>query len=78
MSWVGCTCELHSPDVQIVLISHSWEFFSNLGYDYSLLTGKRKFTWTFPVVRSPLACITGLKDLVGVPSFIWDVVGALC
>ncbi|KAH9985803.1 hypothetical protein BJV74DRAFT_550991 [Russula compacta] len=26
-----------------------WEFFSNLGFEYSVITGKRKFTWTFPL-----------------------------
>ena len=26
----------------------SWEFISNLDYEYSVITGKRKFTWTFP------------------------------
>jgi len=26
-----------------------WEFVSNLGFEYSIITGKRKFTWTFPL-----------------------------
>lgn len=58
--------------------SSSWEFFSNLGYEYSIITRKRKFTWTFPV-RSHSTCIIEQKTyLVGDASFIWDVVGAHC
>jgi len=26
-----------------------WEFVSNFGFEYSIITGKRKLTWTFPL-----------------------------
>lgn len=38
-----------------------WEFSSNLGYEYSIIMGERKFTWTFPLYLGcrwcPLFCI---------------------
>jgi len=35
--------------LSIVSPRTSWELVSNLDFDYSIITGKRKFVWTYPV-----------------------------
>lgn len=44
---------VYAEDVALVKLMHAlggiyiWEFLSNLGFEYSVITGKRKFAWTF-------------------------------
>src|SRR6266850_2412989 len=42
----------------------SWEFFSNLDYECSVIMGKRKFTWSFPVCSFPLHMVGRLTRRV--------------
>src|SRR5712672_1972635 len=62
MSSLACTC---TPSysfylTNIFLISWcsprtSWEFVWSIGYEHSIITGKRKLTWTSPVCIFNLA-----------------------
>jgi len=53
MSWVAPTCGLHSHDICDDLSFPSWEILSNLSYEYSVIMGKHKLTWTFLVCLFP-------------------------
>jgi len=64
MSWLAYTCELSHFLSEFAIYSSprtSWEFILNLGHDYSIVMGKRKFIHTYPVGSSHAA---RAKDLI--------------
>src|SRR6266404_5556247 len=51
----ACTCKLSrlsSSALRWISSRTSWEFVLNLDFEYSIITGKRKPTWTLPVCSS--------------------------
>ena len=55
----------------------SWEFVVNLDYEYSVITGKRKFILSYLVSSSYRSGSSRMDDFIQQStSFSWDVVGA--